>query len=87
MALRETSSECGLLVKAMRQLTQSVNVVVSVSAWGKRSEVVVVGGGANDTLRARDWDWEHRRVVQGQEDGEAAVLAAAALCVNHPPVM
>jgi hypothetical protein len=32
MALRETSRECGLLVKAMRQLTQSVKVVVSVSA-------------------------------------------------------
>lgn len=32
MALRDTSRECGLLVKAMRQLTQSVNVVVSVSA-------------------------------------------------------
>ncbi len=32
MALRDTSSECGLLVKAMRQFTQSVNVVVSVSA-------------------------------------------------------
>eukprot|EP00955_Chlamydomonas_euryale_P018580 198235-Chlamydomonas_euryale.AAC.2 len=29
--LSATSSECGLLVKATRQLTQSVNVVVSVS--------------------------------------------------------
>lgn len=37
MALRLTSSECGLLVKAMRQLTQSVKVVVSVSAGGGRS--------------------------------------------------
>ena len=31
MALSATSSECGLLVKAMRQFTQSVKVVTSVS--------------------------------------------------------
>ena len=31
MELSATSSECGLLVKAMRQFTQSVKVVVSVS--------------------------------------------------------
>lgn len=31
IALSATSSECGLFVKAIRQLTQSVNVVTSVS--------------------------------------------------------
>ena len=31
MALSDTSSEWGLLVNAMRQLTQSVKVAVSVS--------------------------------------------------------
>jgi hypothetical protein len=32
MLLRATSRLCGLLVKAIKQLTQSVKVVVSVSA-------------------------------------------------------
>lgn len=45
MALRDTSNECGLLVKAMRQLTQSVNVVVSVSAGGKEHARREVDGG------------------------------------------
>ncbi len=31
MAFNDTSNECGLLVNAIKQLTQSVNVVVSVS--------------------------------------------------------
>mmetsp|Transcript_33175 Transcript_33175/g.84211 ORF Transcript_33175/g.84211 Transcript_33175/m.84211 type:complete len:375 (-) Transcript_33175:566-1690(-) len=39
--LSATSSECGLLVNAMRQLTQSVNVVVSVSVmWLKCSRTI-----------------------------------------------
>jgi len=73
MLLSATPMECGLLVKAMRQFTQSVKVAVSVSVmWLKCSRTIF-----SIVSKAR-------RTIMGSLSPAAQVVQGWAECMKCP---